>query len=95
MKFNEPIDHKSRCKPYLTCPRCGRPMCDCCITTDLANELPHNKGHKGECLICSGMHKRENIILHESISEKEARQEANRKPYKRKIFVAEDWRMQC
>ncbi len=89
-----PINHKSQCVPTLTCPRCGRPMCDNCVTHDAEWEVPHKKGHKGECLICSGMHEREYIILHDSVSEREAKKK-ERQSYKRKIDVSEDWRMQC
>ncbi len=57
------IDHASVCRGDLTCPRCGRSMCGGCVTKDSKNQLPHNAGHDGECLICSGMYKEEDIAL--------------------------------
>ena len=46
------LDHKRVCTGKMTCSECGRPVCRGC-----SNEA-------GKCLICSGMYKEENIILH-------------------------------
>jgi hypothetical protein len=56
------LDHLSACRGNLVCPGCGRKMCEGCTTQD--NEMFAKKGHKGECLICSGMFTEEGIILH-------------------------------
>jgi len=63
-RIDHRIDHLSVCKGNLNCPRCGRRMCNGCTTEDRRDVLPHKRGHKGECLICSGMYTEGTIILY-------------------------------
>jgi len=58
------LDHRSHCRGDRKCPGCGRLMCEGCTTMDRPEELRHNEGHKGECLVCSGMYAEKDIILH-------------------------------
>ncbi len=58
------INHLEQCKGDLRCPRCGRRMCSGCITKDTSMERPHKLGHLNECMICSGMYNKGDIILY-------------------------------
>lgn len=64
VEAREGLNHRSVCRGNLVCPRCGRKMCEGCVTEDKKGEMKHGKGHKGECIICSGMWKEEDVILH-------------------------------
>jgi len=57
------VNHTSVCQGDLVCPRCGRRMCQNCVTTFKFDTLPFNEGHEGECLICSGMYEDDEIGL--------------------------------